>query len=95
MSVLANSPTVAVFHALGKTQLYTRLIARRSITLSPSSSYESTKLSAYQTRIYKGDGQTVSILVPAKPHGPENSVAGDLATTRSGSCNRKIEKIGK
>ena len=36
----------------------------------------------------------VCILVPAKPHGPENSVAGDLVTSRSGSCNRnKLEKF--
>ena len=72
-SFLANSPTVAVFHALGKTQLYTRLIARRSITLSPSSSYESTKLPAYQTRIYKGDGQTVKLLGSGQRDCLENS----------------------
>ena len=34
----------------------------------------------------------VCVLVPAKRHGPENSVAGDLAVTRSDSCNRKIGK---
>ena len=32
------------------------------------------------------------ILVPAKPHGPENSVAGEQFMIRSGSCNRKIGK---
>ena len=30
------------------------------------------------------NGVKVRILVPAKPHGPENSVAGDLAGPRSG-----------
>ena len=58
MSFLANSATVAVFHALGKTQLYTRLTARRSITLSPSPSYESTKL-RHAEPVAEGDGRGV------------------------------------
>ena len=37
----------------------------------------------------------VGMLVPAKCHGPENSVAGDLAGPRSDSCNRAIGKFRK
>ena len=38
------------------------------------------------------NGVKVCILVPAKPHGPENSVAGDWRRPRSRSWNRKIGK---
>ena len=50
-----------MFHALGKTQLYTRLTARRSITLSPSPSYESTKL-RHAEPVAEGDGRGVRAL---------------------------------